>query len=83
MHVREGDHVDAGQILIGLDKTQTLANATIVIQGVDELLARQGRLEAERDNSDQIVFQKTLIERARDTSSVAAHASPLKKPYSI
>lgn len=79
MHVREGDHVDAGQILIGLDKTQTLANATIVIQGVDELLARQGRLEAERDNSEQIVFQMSLIERARDTSSVAAHVVAAEK----
>lgn len=73
LRVREGDHVDAGDILIRLDETQTLANATIVTQGVDELLARQARLEAERDNADQISFQKSLIDRSRDNNSEAAH----------
>src|SRR5437879_11510400 len=41
LRVREGDHVNAGGILIRLDETQTLANATIVTQSVDELLARR------------------------------------------
>ena len=66
LRVREGDHVNAGDILIRLDETQTLANATIVTQSVDELLARQARLGAERDNADEIVFPKALIERRGD-----------------
>lgn len=74
LRVREGDHVNAGDILIRLDETQTLANATIVTQSVDELLARQARLGAERDNADEIVFPKALIERSRDSKSEAAHA---------
>src|SRR5436309_1881439 len=74
LRVREGDHVNAGDILIRLDETQTLANATIVTQSVDELLARQARLGAERDNADEIVFPKALIERSRDEKSEAAHA---------
>jgi HlyD family secretion protein len=74
LRVREGDRVNAGDILIRLDETQTLANATIVTQSVDELLARQARLLAERDNADQIVFPKTLLERSRDGKSEAAHA---------
>ena len=74
LRVREGDHVNAGDILIRLDETQTLANATIVTQSVDELLARQARLGAERDNADEIVFPKALIERSRDGKSEAAHA---------
>jgi len=74
LRVREGDRVNAGDILIRLDETQTLANATIVTQSVDELLARQARLLAERDNADQIVFPKALLERSRDGKSEAAHA---------
>ena len=74
LRVREGDRVNAGDILIRLDETQTLANATIVTQSVDELLARQARLETERDNVDQIVFPKALTERSRQSSSEAAHA---------
>src|SRR6478609_8007598 len=64
LRVREGDRVNAGDILIRLDETQTLANATIVTQSVDELLARQARLGAERDNADEIEFPRALIERS-------------------
>ena len=74
LRVREGDRVNAGDILIRLDETQTLANATIVTQSVDELLARQARLGAERDNADEIEFPRALIERSRDSKSEAAHA---------
>lgn len=74
LRVREGDEVKAGDILVRLDETQTLANATIVTQSVDELRARQARLEAERDNADQIVFPKSLLERSDDSSSEAARS---------
>lgn len=74
LFVREGDRVNAGQVLIRLDETQTLANATIVTEGLDELLARQSRLEAERDAADQIIFPKALLERAKDSNSEAARA---------
>ena len=74
LRVRDGDRVKAGDILVRLDETQTLANATIITTSFDELLARQARLEAERDNADQIVFPKALLERARDSSSEAGRA---------
>ena len=74
LRVRDGDRVKAGDILVRLDETQTLANATIITTSFDELLARQARLEAERDNADQIVFPKALLERARDSNSEAARA---------
>lgn len=74
LRVREGDRVKAGDILIRLDETQTLANATIVTKSLDELLARQARLEAERDNADQIVFPKALLDRTKDSNSDAARA---------
>jgi HlyD family secretion protein len=74
LRVREGDKVIAGDILLRLDETQTLANATIISKNFDELLARQARLETERDNADQISFPKVLLERTRDSASEAARA---------
>lgn len=74
LRVRDGDRVNAGDILIRLDETQTLANATIVTKSLDELLARQARLEAERDSADQIVFPKALIDRTKDNNSEAGRA---------
>jgi HlyD family secretion protein len=74
LRVREGDNVKAGEILVRLDETQTLANTTIITKNYDELLARQARLEAERDNASSIVFPNVLLEHARDTSSEAARA---------
>jgi HlyD family secretion protein len=74
LRVREGDRVNAGDILIRLDETQTLANATIVTKSLDELLARQARLEAERDGADQIAFPKALLERIKDSNSDTGRA---------
>jgi HlyD family secretion protein len=74
LHVREGDRVKAGDILIRLDETQTLANATIVTKSLDELLARQARLETERDSAEQIAFPKALLERTKESSSDAGRA---------
>lgn len=83
VRVREGDRVNAGDILIRLDETQTLANATIVTQSVDELLARQARLAAERDNADEIVFPKALIERSRDGKTEAAHVAAERSLFNL
>jgi HlyD family secretion protein len=74
LRVRDGDRVAAGDILIRLDETQTLANATIVTKTFDELLARQARLEAERDGTDQIVFPPVLLERVKDGNVEAGRA---------
>src|SRR5229473_5549870 len=74
LRVREGDKVLAGDILLRLDETQTLANATIVSKSFDELVARQARLEAERDNADEIIFPKVLLERTRDSNSETGRA---------
>src|SRR5215475_7631669 len=74
LRVREGDRVNAGDILIRLDETQTLANATIVTKNLDELLARQVRLEAERDGADQIVFPRVLLQRTKESNAEADRA---------
>lgn len=74
LRVRDGDRVKAGDILIRLDETQTLANATIVTKSFDELLARQARLETERDGAGQILFPQALLERAKDANLEAGRA---------
>ncbi len=74
LNVREGDHVEEGQILLRLDKTQSLAQLMVVAKSLDELLARQARLEAERDNAKEIVVPNALLFRARDSSDDAAKA---------
>jgi HlyD family secretion protein len=74
IRVREGDRVEAGDVLVQLDPTQTRANATIITNNVDQLMARQARLEAERDDSDQIAFPKALQERSHDNNTDAARS---------
>ena len=63
VRVRDGVHVNAGDVVIRLDETITRANLAIVIKGIDELMARQARLEAERDDESQIKFPNELISR--------------------
>ncbi|MCI4677038.1 HlyD family type I secretion periplasmic adaptor subunit [Rhodoblastus acidophilus] len=74
LRVRDGDRVKAGEVLVRLDPTQTLANATTVSQSLDQLLAREARLEAERDSSDAIVFPAALLDRAKKPNSEAERA---------
>jgi HlyD family secretion protein len=64
--VREGDAVKAGQVLLRLDETVTRANLAIVTKSLDESEARLGRLEAERDGIDSIVFPSSLTSRRDD-----------------
>jgi HlyD family secretion protein len=72
IRVREGDHVKAGDILIRLDETQTKVANAIVSKNLDELIAQQARLEAERDGEDYFEFPIAVTERARDPNSNAA-----------
>ncbi|RUX44083.1 biotin/lipoyl-binding protein, partial [Mesorhizobium sp. M7A.F.Ca.US.014.04.1.1] len=64
--VREGDAVQAGQVLIHLDETVTRANLAIVTKSADELDARLARLKAERDGADAIGFPPSLMSRRDD-----------------
>jgi HlyD family secretion protein len=66
LNVRDGDLVRAGDILVRLDETQTRAALAIVSNSLDELAARQARLEAERDSLETIAFPPELAGRAGD-----------------
>ena len=59
--VDEGDSVAAGDLLIQLDP-QALASQLAIVEGqLFELMARRGRLEAQRDETDAVVFDEELI----------------------
>jgi HlyD family secretion protein len=66
LHVRDGDQVKAGELLVRLDETITRANLTMVLKSLDELAARQTRLEAERDDEAKLVFPEELSARSAD-----------------
>lgn len=68
--VREGDFVNAGQILIRLDDVQTKAELSIVHSQLVELAARKARLQAERDLLDTIEFPSDLRLSHPDTAAV-------------
>jgi HlyD family secretion protein len=58
--VRNGSTVNAGDVLIRLDETQTRANLEIVGKRLNELRARETRLAAERDGRPEIPFAETF-----------------------
>jgi HlyD family secretion protein len=61
LHAHEGEVVAAGDILIRLDDTVTRANVAVISKSIDELTARQARLQAEQNGQDRIVFPQELM----------------------
>jgi HlyD family secretion protein len=61
LRAHDGDHVKAGDILVRLDETVMHANLAIVTKGLDELMARKARLEAERDGATTVTFPPELL----------------------
>src|SRR5215212_9898892 len=66
LRVREGDRVQAGDVVVRLDDTQTRANLAIFTKSLDELAAKQARDEAERDGAKRVVFPADLLARIKD-----------------
>lgn len=75
---RDGDRVKAGDVLVRLDETVMRANLAIITKGLDELMARKARLEAERDGTETVTFPPTLIARADLVEAKAAIDSERK-----
>lgn len=63
--VHEGQAVTAGEPLIRLDGALLQTERTIVEGQYFELLARRGRLEAERADKTEVVFPPELVEEAK------------------
>jgi HlyD family secretion protein len=64
--VRNGSRVEAGDLLIRLDDTAARANAAMITKSLNELAARQARLETERDGEEQLRFPDELLKVAGD-----------------
>jgi len=59
--VDEGDVVETGDLLIQLDPGVIRSELTVVEGQLFEIMARRGRLEAERDGVDTITFPEELL----------------------
>lgn len=69
--VREGDTVAAGDVLLRLDEVELASERAIVENQLFELMARRGRLEAERDGLSEITFDPMLIDAAKTNEDAA------------
>jgi HlyD family secretion protein len=68
--VRDGDHIQAGQVLMRLDDLETRSVVTLLEGQRRAYAAQEARLIAERDGADSVVFPKDLISM-RDDPEVA------------
>ncbi|MEX0364895.1 MAG: HlyD family type I secretion periplasmic adaptor subunit [Ruegeria sp.] len=72
IYVRDGDTVEAGELLVRLDDTFIASELAIVEGQLNELLARKVRLEAERDGAEELTPTEELADMMRESAEVAA-----------
>lgn len=63
--VEEGDTMANGDVLLRLDPRNQQSELSIIQGQLFELMARRGRLVAERDNLESVTFDPRLIEAAQ------------------
>ncbi len=68
---QEGDSVRQGQLLIQLDATRLGSELAIIEGQLFELMARRGRLEAERDDKPEPVYDALLRDSAASNQDAA------------
>jgi HlyD family secretion protein len=68
--VKNGNTVNAGDIVISLDDTQARANLGIVVSQLVQLRGRKARLEAERDQADQVKFPIDFVISGEDAPAI-------------
>jgi len=64
--VREGQHVEAGDVLVRLDETVTRASLQMVSKQLDEVEVRQARLVAEQSGRADIAYPAAILARKDD-----------------
>ncbi|MCA8878839.1 MAG: HlyD family type I secretion periplasmic adaptor subunit [Rhodobacteraceae bacterium] len=69
--VKEGDVVQAGDVLIRLDGTDLTSQLSINDSQLYEVMARVGRLEAEREDGAEIRFDPALLAEAEAHPDIA------------
>ncbi len=69
--VEEGDRVADGAVLLRLDAKELRSQLAITEGQLFEMMARRGRLEAERDSGEGVVFDEALLTMAAERPDVA------------
>ncbi|MEL6336668.1 MAG: HlyD family type I secretion periplasmic adaptor subunit [Pseudomonadota bacterium] len=72
IHVREGDVVDAGSVVIELDGTRLRSELAALEGQLFEIIARRGRLQAEQAEQDVILFDAEVLQVALERQAVQA-----------
>ena len=72
IHVRDGDRVEAGDVLISFDDTRLRSEEALLQGEYADLVARRNRLEAEFRNDDAIAWNEEIIRLAERESTVRA-----------
>lgn len=70
--IKEGQAVQSGDLLIRLDGTLIQTELAIVEGQYFEILARRGRLEAERSDAETLSFPQELKDRGQDSPQFSA-----------
>lgn len=70
--VKEGDSVEEGQVVMRLDDTVARATFGVVYSQLNENMAREARLLAERDGVEEIDFPAALKSRMTEKSVISA-----------
>lgn len=71
INVRDGDPVDAGEVLLSFDGTLMASELAIVEDQLFDILARKARLIAERDDLGEPVYPKEILDRALTNPELA------------
>ncbi|NIJ09051.1 HlyD family secretion protein [Sphingomonas vulcanisoli] len=71
INVRDGDHVSAGQVLMRFDTNITSVAAEATGNSLDQMLATQSRLVAERDGAAAVDFPVRLLANATPSTRQA------------
>ncbi len=72
IHVREGQHVRSGQLLIALEGADLRSELILLETRHAEIQARRARIEAERDQRATIAFPEDLLALARSDPDIMA-----------
>lgn len=74
IHVRDGDRVSKGQVLVELDDTSSRAQLETLRGQLFSALAREARLIAERDGKNAVNYPDTLVASADPRAKEAMYA---------
>ena len=83
LRVQNDQRVNAGDVVLRLDETQTKANLAVFTKSLDELHARQARLEAEKEGPQAIEFPGDLLLRESNDSAVEQILEGERKLFSL